>query len=58
MHEVGLGKFDIKECRTEKFILQKLNYIHTTRVLKGGSLQKSLMNIYIVRQGFMMETTG
>ena len=28
MHEVGQGKFDIKECRTEKFILQKLNYIH------------------------------
>jgi len=27
-HEVWEESFDIKECRTEKFILQKLNYIH------------------------------
>lgn len=27
-HEVWQGTFDVKECRTEKFILQKLNYIH------------------------------
>ena len=27
-HEVWEQSFDIKECRTEKFILQKLNYIH------------------------------
>jgi hypothetical protein len=27
-HEVWKDTFDVKECRTEKFILQKLNYIH------------------------------
>jgi len=27
-HEVWRGAFDVKECWTEKFILQKLNYIH------------------------------
>jgi REP element-mobilizing transposase RayT len=27
-HQVWQGTFDVKECRTEKFILQKLNYIH------------------------------
>ena len=27
-HELWQDSFDIKECRTEKFILQKLNYIH------------------------------
>jgi REP element-mobilizing transposase RayT len=27
-HELWHGTFDVKECRTEKFILQKLNYIH------------------------------
>ena len=27
-HEVWEQSFDIKECRTEKFMLQKLNYIH------------------------------
>ena len=28
IHEVWKDAFDIKECRTEKFIMQKLNYIH------------------------------
>lgn len=28
LHEIWEDSFDIKECRTEKFILQKLNYIH------------------------------
>ena len=28
IHEVWKDAFDVKECRTEKFILQKLNYIH------------------------------
>jgi hypothetical protein len=28
LHEVWEGSFDIKQCRTEKFILQKLNYMH------------------------------
>ena len=27
-HEVWQDTFDVKECRTEKFILQKLHYIH------------------------------
>ena len=27
-HEVWEDSFDVKECRTEKFIMQKLNYIH------------------------------
>ena len=27
-HEQWQDSFDIKECRTEQFILQKLNYIH------------------------------
>ena len=27
-HELWQGTFDVKECRTEKFILQKLIYIH------------------------------
>jgi len=28
LHEVWIDSFDVKECRTEKFIMQKLNYIH------------------------------
>lgn len=28
LHEIWQGSFDVKECRTEKFILQKLNYMH------------------------------
>ena len=28
IHEVWEDSFDVKACRTEKFILQKLNYIH------------------------------
>ena len=27
-HEIWIDGFDVKECRTEKFILQKLIYIH------------------------------
>ncbi|MDP4262871.1 MAG: hypothetical protein Q8941_10095 [Bacteroidota bacterium] len=27
-HEIWEDTFDVKECRTEKFILQKLHYIH------------------------------
>jgi REP element-mobilizing transposase RayT len=27
-HQLWQGTFEVKECRTEKFILQKLNYIH------------------------------
>jgi REP element-mobilizing transposase RayT len=28
LHEVWKNGFDVKSCRTEKFILQKLNYMH------------------------------
>ena len=28
LHHVFKASFDCKECRTEKFLLQKLNYIH------------------------------
>lgn len=28
LHELWQGTFDVKECRTEKFTLQKLNYMH------------------------------
>ena len=28
IHEVWRDAFDAKECRTEQFIMQKLNYIH------------------------------
>ena len=31
-HEVWISGFDVKECRTEKFILQKLIYIHENPV--------------------------
>ena len=31
-HEVWIDGFDVKECRTEKFILQKLIYIHENPV--------------------------
>ena len=27
-HEVWINSFDVKQCRTEKFLLQKLHYIH------------------------------
>jgi len=31
-HEVWISSFDVKECQTEKFILQKLVYIHENSV--------------------------
>ena len=31
-HEIWIDGFDVKECRTEKFILQKLVYIHENPV--------------------------
>jgi REP element-mobilizing transposase RayT len=31
-HEIWIDSFDVKECRTEKFILQKLIYIHENPV--------------------------
>lgn len=32
LHEVWIDSFDVKACRTEKFILQKLIYIHENPV--------------------------
>ena len=37
-HEVWMDAFDIKECRTEKFLLQKLNYIHNNPCTKYWNL--------------------
>ena len=34
-HEVFEPSFDWKECRTEKFIIQKLNYIHNNPCVAG-----------------------
>jgi len=34
-HEVFEPSFDWKECRTEKFIVQKLNYIHNNPCVAG-----------------------
>jgi REP element-mobilizing transposase RayT len=31
-HEVWQKSFDVKECRTEKFLIQKLNYMHDNPV--------------------------
>ncbi len=32
LHEVWIDSFDVKQCRTEKFILQKLIYLHENPV--------------------------
>lgn len=32
LHEVWIDSFDVKECRTEGFILQKVGYIHENPV--------------------------
>lgn len=39
-HELWQGTFDVKECRTEKFILQKLNYIHNNPCTERWKLAK------------------
>ncbi len=38
LHEVFEDSFDIKECMTEKFIRQKLNYIHLNPCSGNGNL--------------------
>ena len=43
-HEVWKDSFDIKECRTEKFILQKLIYIHENPVRGKWKLSKSSLD--------------
>ena len=40
-HEVWQGAFDVKECRTEKFILQKLHYIHNNPCTERWKLVNS-----------------
>ena len=40
-HEVWQGAFDGKECRTEKFVLQKLHYIHNNPCSKRWKLASS-----------------
>lgn len=43
-HEVWVDGFDAKECRTEKFILQKLIYIHENPVRGKWKLCKSSLD--------------
>ncbi len=46
-------QFDWKQCRTEKFIQQKLNYIHYNPC-KGNKLVESCRNnMNIALQGFI-----
>jgi hypothetical protein len=41
LHQLWQGSFDIKECRTEKFILQKLNYMHQNPCVERWGLCKN-----------------
>ena len=41
-HELWQGTFDVKECRTEKFTLQKLNYMHYNPCVKRWRLCKHI----------------
>ena len=43
-HEVWIDSFDVKECRTEKFILQKLIYIHENPVRGKWKLCESSLD--------------
>ena len=43
-HEIWIDGFDVKECRTEKFILQKLIYIHENPVRGKRKLCKSSLD--------------
>ena len=40
-HEVWIDSFDVKECRTERFLLQKLNYIHNNPCMGKWKLADS-----------------
>ena len=44
LHEVWIDSFDVKECRTEKFILQKLHYIHNNPCTGKWKLADSSIN--------------
>jgi hypothetical protein len=41
LQQLWQGSFDIKECRTEKFILQKLNYMHKNPCVERWGLCKN-----------------
>ena len=43
-HEIWIDGFDVKRCRTEKFILQKLIYIHENPVRGKWKLCKSSLD--------------
>jgi REP element-mobilizing transposase RayT len=40
IHEIWEDSFDVKQCRTEKFILQKLNYMHWNPCVERWKLVK------------------
>jgi len=52
-HEVWKDSFDVKECRTEKFILQKLTYIHNNPWPESGNWQHSHINTSTVPPYFI-----
>ncbi|MBX2938982.1 MAG: hypothetical protein KF880_02790 [Ferruginibacter sp.] len=43
-HEVWISGFDVKQCRTEKFVLQKLIYLHENPVRGAWKLAKSSLD--------------
>ena len=43
-HEVWKDSFDVKECRTEEFVLQKLIYIHENPVRGKWKLSKTSLD--------------
>jgi REP element-mobilizing transposase RayT len=43
-HEIWINGFDVKECRTEKYMLQKLIYIHENPVRGKWKLCKSSLD--------------
>ena len=43
-HEVWKDSFDVKQCRTEKFVLQKLNYIHNNPCAGKWKLADSIIH--------------
>ena len=45
-HEIWEDSFDVKECRTEKFILQKLNYIHNNPCAGKWRLADNLIHYW------------
>jgi REP element-mobilizing transposase RayT len=40
LHEIWQDAFDVKECRTEQFLLQKLNYLHNNPCVGKWKLVK------------------